>query len=247
MFDKHLRSRVEPRLRPVGHNLRRTGVRADHLTAFGLVMAAGTAVAIGAGALRLGFALGVLATVPDVFDGAVAKATGTASKRGAFFDSVADRIADALFLGGVAWYLATTESGPVVLLPVAVMALSMVISYERAKAESLGFEAKGGLMERAERSIALGVGLLFEFLLVPILWVMLVLSLVTVVQRFVSVWRQATAEMARPPAPTRDRWRARRSSRRTERGAWRRYRERWVENRARWTERERPPRRGPGV
>ena len=50
----------------------------------------------------------------------------------------------------------------------------MLVSYERAKAESLGFDARGGLMERAERLIVLGFGLLFDSLLIPVLWVMLV-------------------------------------------------------------------------
>ena len=71
-----------------------------------------------------------------------------------------------------------------------------MISYERAKAESLGLDAKGGLMERAERVILLCVGLLFDVLLIPVLWMMLVLTSVTAVQRFVKVWRQA----GRPPS-----------------------------------------------
>ena len=94
----------------------------------------------------------------------------------------------------------------------------MLISYERAKAESLGFDARGGLMERAERIIALGVGLLFDSLLIGVLWVMLVLTLVTAVQRFVKVWQQASVAT---PAPQPSRWRARRAARPTER-AWRR-------------------------
>ena len=142
MFDKNFRAQVETRLRPVGDNIRRTGLTADHLTALGVVMAVGASVAIGAGALRGGFLLLVLCAVPDVLDGAVAKASGTASPRGAFFDSVADRFTDALLLGGVAWYLATTEPGRVSVLPLAVLGLSMLISYERAKAESLGFDAR---------------------------------------------------------------------------------------------------------
>ena len=83
------------------------------------------------------------------------------------------------------------------LLPFGVMALSSVISYERAKAESLGLEAKGGLMERAERIIALCIGLLFPPLLIPILWIMLVLTVVTAVQRFVKVWKQAASRRSR--------------------------------------------------
>ena len=77
------------------------------------------------------------------------------------------------------------------MLPFAVLAASSLVSYQRAKAESLGLDAKGGLMERAERVVLLCIGLLCEPLLVPVLWVMLVLTVITAVQRFVKVWRQA--------------------------------------------------------
>jgi CDP-diacylglycerol--glycerol-3-phosphate 3-phosphatidyltransferase len=157
----------------------------------GLVVAVLAAVAIGAGELRLGLALVVLAAVPDLLDGALAKASNSSSHRGAFFDSTIDRFADALLFGGVAWHFASTESAHLSLLPFAVMALSSVISYMRAKAESLGLDAKGGLMERAERIIALCIGLLIPPLLIPILWLMMALITVTAVQRFVKVWRQA--------------------------------------------------------
>ena len=73
------------------------------------------------------------------------------------------------------------------------MFVSLLISYQRAKAESLGLEAKGGLMERAERFIVLAIGLLFSEVLIVILWVMLVLSTFTALQRFVKVWKQASA------------------------------------------------------
>lgn len=211
MFDGRFRTQAEIRLRPIGKNLQRTGIRADHLTAFGIVMAFGAAIAIGNGALRLGLLLLILTAVPDVLDGAVAKASGTASPRGAFFDSVSDRLTDALLLCGVAWYLATGHPGRIALLPMVVLGLSMLISYERAKAESLGFDAKGGLMERAERLIVLGFGLLFSDLLIVVLWVMAVLTAVTAVQRFVKVWRAAS--VARPPTTNR-----RRRVRRTTRG-----------------------------
>ena len=137
------------------------------LTGAGVVMAGCAAVSIATGHLSLGLLFLVLTGLPDALDGAVAKAAGTAGPRGAFFDSVADRVSDTLLLGGVAWYLATTQPGLMPLLPMAVLGASLIISYERAKAESLGFNAKGGVMERAERTIALGLGLLFEALLVP--------------------------------------------------------------------------------
>ena len=218
MLDGRFRPDFERRLRPVGANLGKTGLTADHLTALGLVMSVAAAVAIGNGALRAGVLLLVLTAVPDALDGAVAKASGTASPRGAFFDSVADRVTDAVLLGGVAWYLASTEGGHLPLLPMALLGASMLISYERAKAESLGFSARGGLMERAERIVALGLGLLFDSLLVPVLWVMLVLTMFTAVQRFVSVWRQANN--VPPPVPLADRWRGRRIARPTAQ-AWR--------------------------
>ena len=218
MFDGRWRASFEQGLKPVGDNIRRTGITADHLTAAGVVLAAAAAVAIGNGALRAGLLLLVLCALPDLLDGAVAKASGTAGPRGAFFDSVSDRVTDALLLGGVAWHLSTTHTGRIAVLPLAVLGASMLISYERAKADALGFDARGGLMERAERIIALGVGLLFDSILIAVLWLMLVLTLVTAVQRFVRVWQQASAPK---PAPELSRWRARRAARPTER-AWRR-------------------------
>ena len=76
-------------------------------------------------------------------------AAPTASPRGDCFDSVSDRVTDALLLGGIAWYLSSTNPGRIAILPLAGLGASMLISSERDKAESLGFDAKGGLMERA--------------------------------------------------------------------------------------------------
>jgi CDP-diacylglycerol--glycerol-3-phosphate 3-phosphatidyltransferase len=216
MFDGRFRTSVEKGLRPVGANLRRAGIKADHLTAFGVLMSGAAAVAIANGALRGGLLLLALTAIPDVLDGAVAKASGTASSRGAFFDSTMDRVADALLLGGVAWYLQTIEPGHVSLLPMAVLGASLLISYERAKAEALGFDARGGLMERAERLVLLGLALLFDSLLIPALWLMLALTLITAAQRFVKVWNQASATV---PSPVITRDRRRRSVRRADRQA----------------------------
>ena len=199
MFDGRFRSGVDRAVKPVGGVLRRTGVSPDHLTALGLLMAVATALAVGSGRLGLGLGLLIASSILDVLDGAVAKASGRASVRGAFFDSVADRVADALVLGGFAWYLLAHGHGHVALLPMAVLAVTLLVSYERAKAESLGFQAKGGLMERAERVVVLCVGLAWSFLMVPVLWIMLALTGFTAGQRFVKVWRQATAQGQGPP------------------------------------------------
>lgn len=213
MLDGRWRTSFEAGLRPVGLSLRRHGISADHMTALGAVMAVAAGVSIGFGYLGLGLLFLMLTAIPDVLDGAVAKASGTASPRGAFFDSVMDRVSDALLLLGVAWYLAADRGGYWPLLPMGVLATSMLISYERAKAESLGFDARGGLMERAERIVLLGLGLLFEALLLPLLALMLVLTIVTAIQRFVKVWRQASVGR---PVPTK---RARRTPRRSARSS----------------------------
>jgi len=196
MFDGHFRVQVERAVKPMGESLRKVGVTPDVLTVAGLLLAVAAGISVGAGELRLGLLLVILAALPDLLDGAVAKAGNTASQRGAFFDSVIDRVTDALLLGGVAWYLASHDSAHMSVLPFAVMAVSATISYERAKAESLGLQAKGGLMERAERIILLCLGLLFDNLLVPILWIMLVLTSITAVQRFIKVWKQAAVAPA---------------------------------------------------
>jgi len=193
MFDGRFRAPVERAVKPLGDGLRRTGLTPDHLTLIGLVLAVAATIVIALGGLRGGLLLVILAALPDLLDGALAKASDNASQRGAFFDSVADRVTDMLLLGGVGWYLATEYGAHAAMLPFAVMGLSALISYQRAKAESLGLSAKGGLMERAERVILLCIGLLFDSILVPILWVMLVLTAVTAVQRFIVVWKQAVA------------------------------------------------------
>ena len=114
MFDGHWRTPVDRGLAPIGASLRRAGVTADTITVAGIRMASAAAVAIGSGHLRLGLLLLDIRhrPLPDALDGAVAKASGTSCQRaGAFFDSVSDRVIDALLLGGVAWYLASTDAG----------------------------------------------------------------------------------------------------------------------------------------
>ncbi len=239
MFDGRWRETVDRGTGPVGDRLRRLGISADLLTASGLVFAAATAVAAGSGHLHLALVLLVITGLHDLLDGPVAKASGTASVRGAFFDSVSDRVADALILGGIAWYLGTAHPGHLVLLPFAILGVTSLISYQRAKAESLGIQAKGGLMERAERIILLAIGLLVTPLLVPVLWLLLALTTATAVGRFIKVWGLAEAPVpvaapVRRPRRTRTRtgsgrpstaarWRARRQGELSSRSgrAWR--------------------------
>ncbi len=212
MFDGRLRSQVDAAVKPIGNSIRKAGISADMITATGIGMAVAAAVAIGAGALRLGFLLLILTGVPDLLDGAVAKASGKSSLRGAFFDSVSDRLTDGLLFGGIAYFLAASGEPPwVVMLPVAGYVTASIVSYIRAKADALGFDARGGMVERAERFILLAVGLLFEPLLLGVLGLIIVLNAITAGQRFVKVWRQASAQT--PALTDRRRRRPRRSER----------------------------------
>lgn len=199
MLDRRLRAGVERGLGPLGRSLGRLGVTPDALTVLGVVFAALTAVAVGSGHLIWGTVGIALSGLGDLLDGNLARSSGRTGVRGSFFDSVTDRLSDALVLGGIAWYFGR-ESAHLPVLAMAVAALSMLISYERAKAEGLGLTAKGGLMERAERYVLLGVGMALD-ILVPVLWIMLVLTAFTATQRFVRVWKQAEA----PPAIERPR------------------------------------------
>ena len=218
MFDGNLRTQVDRGLTPIGRSLVKTGITPDVITVIGILMSGVAALTIGAGYLRVGFLFLLLTAIPDALDGAVARAAGTGSKRGAYFDSVSDRLTDGMLFGGVAWYLASTEPGRIMMLPVAIMGLAMFISYQRAKAESLGWDAKGGIMERAERIIVLAFALLFPELLIGTLWVMLVLTAITAVQRFVKVWKQASAER---PEPQKRSARRQRRARTTAEPLWR--------------------------
>jgi CDP-diacylglycerol--glycerol-3-phosphate 3-phosphatidyltransferase len=194
MFDGRWRDAVDRSTGPVGTALHRRGITADVLTATGLVSASATAFAVASGHLHIAIALLILTGLHDLLDGPVAKAAGTASVRGAFFDSVTDRVADAVLMGGVAWYLIGKGEGHLAVLPLAVLGVTALVSYERAKAESLGLSAKGGLMERAERMILLGVAFIDSAILIPVLWVMLALISVTAIARFVKVWNAASGK-----------------------------------------------------
>jgi CDP-diacylglycerol---glycerol-3-phosphate 3-phosphatidyltransferase len=194
MFDGRWRDAVDRSTGPVGAALHRRGITADVLTATGLVSAAATAAAVASGHLHIAIILLVLTGLHDLLDGPVAKAAGTASVRGAFFDSVTDRVADAVLMGGVTWFLIGRHEGHLILLPLAVLGVTALVSYERAKAESLGLSAKGGLMERAERMILLGVAFFGSSFVVPVLWVMLALISITAIARFVKVWNEASGK-----------------------------------------------------
>ena len=210
MFDGNFRTAFERGMAPIGKSLQQAGVSPDLITGFGVVMAGACGVAIGLGRFPLAVLLLALTGLPDALDGAVAKAAGKAGPRGAYLDSVSDRVSDGLLFAGCGWYLAGTDNPRLAMLPFGLYIAASLVSYQRAKAEGFGWNARGGLMERAERFIALGFGLLFSGLFVATLWVMFALTVATAVFRFGKVWRQASGAVQAPS-------RARRSRRRNAR------------------------------
>lgn len=193
MLDGNFRTSLETFTLPAGRWLVRIGFSADVLTTSGLVFSCATAWAIATGHHWSAIILLTLTGFHDMFDGPVAKASQRASQRGSFFDSVVDRVSDSMLLGGVAFYLTAHHHGQLVLLPFAILTSTFLISYQRSKAESLGLSAKGGLMERAERMILLGVGLLAKPIFIPVLWLMLALTIMTALGRFRRVWIAAAS------------------------------------------------------
>ncbi len=197
MFDARFRTAVDKAVSPAGQALRRTGLSPDHLTATGILMSIPAGWAIATGHLVIGLVLLIASALPDLFDGSLARASGRSSNRGAFFDSVGDRVSDTVVLAGFAWYAQDRFGHHAALVPMAVLGVSQLVSYIRAKADTLGIDAKGGLMERGERVVVLCFALKFPADMLWLLWVIVVLSFLTAAQRFVKVWRQAD----RPPAP----------------------------------------------
>lgn len=183
--------------RSIGQHLVAAGVGADAVTTIGVLLAAATAVFIACHWFIVSVALIIVGGLMDTLDGHVAKVAGTASPRGAFLDSVADRVGDSLIFGGLAWYFIRAHDANAALIPIAILAVSNLVSYQRAKAESLGFSAHGGMMERAERLIFLGVTLFIAFfapvVLLPLLLTLLALTAATCAGRFARIWAQATA------------------------------------------------------
>lgn len=228
MFDGSFRTTVDKATAPIGQGLAKAGVSPDAITLVGVAMAGACGAAIAVGQFPLAVLLLALTGLPDALDGAVAKAKGTSGPRGAYFDSVSDRLSDALLFFGCAWYLGGTANPRLAMLPFALYVAASLVSYQRAKAESLGFDAKGGLMERAERFLALGFGLLFAPLFELTLWVMLALTVITALTRFRKVWMQASGLEVAPPRI--DAWRERadasRRRRRTARAGGERRRDR---------------------
>ena len=199
-------------LHPVVRLFIRLGISPDAVTLVGTIgVSAGALIFFPQGELLIGVLFITAFVFSDLIDGRMARETGRVSKFGAFWDSTLDRIGDGAIFGGLALYFAGTgkdQGDSYLYLCVTLWCLVMgsVTSYARARAESLGMDAKGGLAERADRLVSIlvmtGLGALFDLpiLMYVTLWALALASTYTVVFRVLKVRRQALASEGQPPA-----------------------------------------------
>jgi CDP-diacylglycerol--glycerol-3-phosphate 3-phosphatidyltransferase/CDP-diacylglycerol--inositol 3-phosphatidyltransferase len=186
---------------PLARLLLRLGVSPDVVTLVGtLGVCAGALVFFPRGQLLIGVIVVTAFVFSDIVDGTMARLSGRSSKFGAFLDSTLDRLGDAAIFGGlVMYYDGPGQSRGLAALALYCLVMGSVTSYARARAESLGMEAKGGIAERADRLVAIlvmtGLSDIFNVpILIPLtLAVLAVASTVTVVQRVLAVRGQAKA------------------------------------------------------
>jgi CDP-diacylglycerol---glycerol-3-phosphate 3-phosphatidyltransferase len=185
------------RLVPV---LRSLGLTPNALTMLGLVVCAGSAVLVALGFLTLGGVVLLLASGFDILDGAVARVTGRMHRYGAFLDSTTDRYAECFtYIALLYYFLLHTHSTIEPMLVTVALTGSLLVSYVRARAQSLGFAADGGLLARPERVVITVIGLVFPPALFWALWTLAVLTNFTAVQRIWIVWQQARRSPAVDP------------------------------------------------
>jgi CDP-diacylglycerol--glycerol-3-phosphate 3-phosphatidyltransferase len=197
VLDSKIRVYWDKGMRPVGRALGKSGLSPNVITVLGVLIQVVVAIEILRGAVLVGGLIAIVAAFFDAFDGAVAKAKGITSKFGAFLDSTTDRLADALYFIPLAWLYGVDPDIPahderwVAAVALGTLVFVFLVSYAKARAESLGYDAKVGLAERAERTIIMIAGLILN--LVPqALVILCAASVVTFFQRFFHVRAQAT-------------------------------------------------------
>lgn len=187
-------------LDPLGRTLVRAGISPDAVTILGtLGVIAGSVLLVARGYLLWGLLVVALSVCTDMVDGAMARVKGVTNRFGAFLDSTMDRIADGAIFGAVAYWTATTGQPRAAAAALLCLVLAQVVSYAKARAESLGAECDVGLAERPERLVLIGVAALLGGLDVPyafegILWLLAALSAITVAQRVLHVREQLVRE-----------------------------------------------------
>ncbi len=200
MIGSQLRPVVGRLFDPLVNALHRAGVSPDAVTLTGTAgVVAAALVFYPGGHFLVGTLVITLFVLTDTIDGALARKRGISGPFGGWLDSTCDRVADGAIFSGLALYYAGQDDDLMLGVTLFVLVASLVVSYEKARAEGLGLTCDVGIAERPERLIAVlvaagltGFGVP-DGLLAGGLWLLAVLTAVTVVQRLLEVRRQATA------------------------------------------------------
>ena len=172
---------------PITCAMGQLGIHPNTITVLGMLMQAGVGVLFGLGYITLGGGLLLIVAPVDALDGALARALGKQSRFGAFLDSTLDRLADAALILGLTVYFLQQGKPVAIALCLVSLVAAMMVSYTRARAESLGFACKVGLLTRFERIVLIGA-LSAVGLPMVMVWGLAVLSAFTVVQRILHVY-----------------------------------------------------------
>jgi len=190
------------------HGLALSRIHPNVLTFLGLVINAVAAVLLAGGKFLAAGLVMMTGGLFDMVDGRVARETNRVTAFGGFFDSVVDRYSDLVLLMGLLVYYATINRFFYIVLTAVVMTGSVMVSYTRARAECVIPKCKAGFMERPERVVLLIIGALFNRM-APVLWVIAVLSNISVIHRMIFTWQETKrleeAQLSPPPDVVADR------------------------------------------
>ena len=185
----HLRGVFKGILDPIGAFLNRLGLYPNTMTILGLIGNTIGAIYLSLGHMTIGGVLILLMGPVDALDGTMARLRGMAGEFGAFVDSVTDRYSELVIFGGLIYYYVGQQDAMATILVFAAAAGSVLVSYVRARASSLGVETKVGLLTRMERYLVLVPALVFDRPLWG-LWVIAILANITALQRIYDVRKQ---------------------------------------------------------
>ena len=195
-----LQNRFVNLLTPLIKILSRWGMSPNGFTLAGLIITSIAAAAFIMGYLRLGGLLILLGGLCDAIDGSLARFSNKTSLFGAMFDSAVDRYSEFVMFFGILVYFVTIENYPTSVVIFFALCGSIMVSYSRARAESLGFNSKVGIMQRPERIVFLGLGALIHPVALKIaIWLVAIFANFTALQRIRHTYRQSEAEFDRKP------------------------------------------------
>jgi CDP-diacylglycerol--glycerol-3-phosphate 3-phosphatidyltransferase len=193
-FTDYLRLWFKWVLDPLGGFFNRLGLTPNMMTMLGLIGNSVGAYYLARGEMLTGGILVLLMTPIDALDGTMARLRGESGDFGAFVDSVTDRYSELIIYGGLLYHFLSLGEPLGGLLVFGAAAGSVLVSYVKARAEALGYEAKVGLLTRVERYLVLAPSLVFNQLLIG-LWIIALFANITALQRIWYVRRQAHEKM----------------------------------------------------